>query len=196
MDKFITLLNVVLCTLNNSLFSYVLDEQDEDDGNFCVVAMDDINCKAEKCFATDDFARKAGKADKKSSLHFACSCKFNDKEPCSLLFMPADLKDLRASHQAMQRDELDISVLTQIRTGIHNSKTTIRLKQKDQTERKKVRVDYFHQGHRICRNTFMYMHGIFKGRLTSLIAHFLQHGVVVRRSLWKHKSPAKELVDL
>lgn len=124
----------------------------------------DIDHKAEE--HPPDFAANAGKVDKKCQLQFTCNCKYNAGQPCSLLLTPVELLDLRATHQSLTRDELDLTILSQIQAGIHDGMTTQRPKQKEQTERRKVRVDYYHKGHKICRDTYMYLHGIFKDRLT------------------------------
>ena len=183
---------------------YVSAESDSEAQDFFVVHQDECNLQQPEDEATDqtaEFAVNAGKPDKKGCKPFTCSCKLHKKGPCSEIFTQGDLKDLRACHQALARDELDLVMLAQIRAGMHCGQMTARPKQKEQTERKRVRVDYFHKGHKICRDTFMFIHGVFKDRLTNLIAHYQEHGVMVRvhgntNRLPKHALPFVQKMDI
>ena len=138
--------------------------------NFCMVKME-VDYKAEVLCA--DFAENAGKIDNKTTGNFMCSCKLNDDQPCSLLFTPVELQDLRVMHQAVNKDELDLAILAHIRAGLHDhdGKMTNRPKKKQQSEKVRFGVDYSHEGFKICRDSFMFIHGIFKDRPTNLISH-------------------------
>ena len=150
----------------------------DDECSFSVIKTD-IDIKADQDYAA--FAANAGRSDKKLQIDFTCSCKlYNDGQPCSLRFTPIELKDLRSTHQSLSKEELDMNILAQIQAGIHDGEKTQRPKQKEQSDRKKVRVDYYHKGAKICRDTFMYIHGVFKDRLTDLIKHFQEEGMVAR----------------
>lgn len=96
------------------------------------------------------------------------------------MFSPVELQALRERHQQLTRVELDLIVLAQIGSTIHTGELTVCSKQKEQTKRKRVRTNYYHNGHSICRCTFMYMHSICRYRLTRLIAHYREYGVVPR----------------
>ena len=155
---------------------FASDEGPANDVNSCMVKVQ-VDYKAEVPCA--DFAENAGKIHNKTTGNFMCSCKLNDDQPCSHLFTPVELQDLRVMHQAVNKDELDLAILAQIRAGLHDhdGKMTNRCKQKQQSERVRIRVDYSHKGLKICRDAFMFIHGIFKDRLTNLISHFWEHGV-------------------
>lgn len=139
------------------------------------------------------FATNAGGIDRKADTAFKCCCKFSNGQPCSQQFTTDELHDLRNGHQTLSKDELDLVGLAHIRAGIHTGKHTQRPKQKEQTERKRVRVDYHLNGGKVCRDTFMFAHAIFKDRLTNLISHFQEHGVTPRIHGNKNRAPPNAL---
>ncbi|XDV33088.1 hypothetical protein PO909_003653 [Leuciscus waleckii] len=75
---------------------------------------------------------------------------------------------------------LDLVLLAQIQSHLHCGEETVRTKKASQTARKRYRLDYFYEGLKICWDTFMYMHAVFKDRLAALIKHYLQNGVTPR----------------
>ena len=115
--------------------------------DFAVVTVDDSDIRvaahSEDCA---DFAVNAGKIDIKAHSNFVCCCKLNQNQSCSLLFSRDEIKDLRESHQSLEKKELDLVILVQIRSGIHDGPLTERPKQSEQTQRKRVRVEYRHRG--------------------------------------------------
>lgn len=169
---------------------YVLDPDGDECRPVIIINIDD---KVKQLVEDTDFAEDAGQADKKLDRHFTCSCKYHDSQPCSLLFTPVELCELRAHWQSLSRDELDLIVLSQIQAGIHDGKKTQKAKKKKQSDRCRVRVDYFYKGLKICRDTFMYIHGIFKDRLSNLITHYTEHGVVTRLHGNKNRLPPNAL---
>lgn len=40
--------------------------------------------------------------------------------------------------------------------------------------RQRYRLDYYYEGQKICRDTFMYIQAVFKNRLAALVKHYLQ----------------------
>lgn len=122
-----------------------------------------------------------------------CKCTLNAGTPCYLQFSGSVLQDTRLHYQGMVHDELDLIILSKLECTIHLSSETCRPKQKTQTKRQRTRNDYFHHGHRICRDLFMYLHGIAKGKLDVLIAHFKSNGVEPRVHKNKKKLPSKTL---
>lgn len=163
------------------LLFVIISEPTGPQEDFAVVTVDDsdirVAANTEDCAA---FSVNAGKIDNKANSNFVCCCKFNKNQPCSLLFLLDEIKDLRESHQALEKEELDLVILAQIQSGIRDGPMTERPRQKEQTERKRVRVEYRYKGAQICRDTFMFIHGIFKDRLTNLIQHYQQNGVTSR----------------
>jgi len=54
-------------------------------------------------------------------------------------------------------------------------------------------MDYFFEGDKICRDTFLFMHGIFKDRLMALMNHYQSNGVTPRVHGNKGKQPSHAL---
>ena len=49
------------------------------------------------------------------------------------------------------------------------------------TDRQKTSTLFHHQGHRVCRTTFLFLHGIRKDRLNAIKQCYLSEGLVSRR---------------
>lgn len=140
------------------------------------------------------FTLNAGREDEKFCYgSFTCLCTLHDGQPCSTRYTIEQLLDMRMHHLSMARDELDIVVLAKISTAVHLDATTITTKQKEQSVRNKIRSDYRHEGHKICRDTFMFMHAIFKDRLAALHKHYHENGVSPRVHGNKGNQPAHAL---
>ena len=48
-------------------------------------------------------------------------------------------------------------------------------------EREKTTTAYHHHGRRVCRNTFLFLHGVGSCRLKAIKSHYLANGLVPRR---------------
>lgn len=126
------------------------------------------------------YAPTAGKEDERlTSGSFKCTCTLFDGLPCSTRYSTAELLEMRMHHLSMTREELDIIALVKLSTAIHVDPTTTASKQKP-NQRKKIRSQYRHEGHNICRESFMFMHEIFKDRLTTLLKHYQENGASPR----------------
>jgi len=127
--------------------------------------------------------KTGGKEDSKlsSGSTFTCLCQLNSGKPCSQRYLQHQLLDLRMTHLEMTRAELDLVILAHISSGLHGSSSTVCSKRKEQTSRQKDRVDYYHEGHKICRSTFMFIHAVFKDRLAALLKHYTENGVTPRQ---------------
>lgn len=93
----------------------------------------------------------------------------------------------------MEKKDLDFILLSQIRNHIHRSEETIKSRRPTQKKRMNYRLDYFHENQKICRDTFMFMHAVFKDRLTALISHYIVNGVTERVHGGKGKQPKHAL---
>jgi hypothetical protein len=153
------------------LFTFLKTGDDDAEDADTPLIIIDMDYKAETASDCDVFAENAGELDKKSKGDFLCSCKFGNGQPCSQLWSHAHLVDLRVHHQHLQRDELDLLILSHIQAGLHVGNTTQCSRRKHQADRAKVKMDYYFQPHKICRDTFMYIYGVHKERLTNLIKH-------------------------
>ena len=61
----------------------------------------------------------------------------------------------------LERKELDLVIMAEIMAGIHDKEvTTSQEYGHGYQQRKLTSVSHYHRGHRICRNTFLKLHGI------------------------------------
>jgi len=87
------------------------------------------------------------------------------------------LLELRMVHLEMERKDLDLVILAKIASALHATPMTVSTNRKEQTERKHRRSDYMHEGQKICRDTFMFIHAVFKDRLFALVKHYELNGM-------------------
>ncbi|XP_041373710.1 LOW QUALITY PROTEIN: uncharacterized protein LOC121386766 [Gigantopelta aegis] len=111
---------------------------------------------------------------------FQCSCKYYDGQPCSIQFTVDELQNVRLSFMELTREELDVAILAKLSCGMHLSASTSRSRKKVQTERKAHRTDFYFHGHRICRDTFKYLHNIGQKKLNNLMKHYKENGIQPR----------------
>ena len=123
-----------------------------------------------------DSATSSAKAycidDNKLSKTFSCKC----EAKCYELFTSDELRSFRLQHSEMDHNELDMHILGKIESDIHDGASTSKTKVKSQTKRQRTRLTFRQKGNIICRDTFMYIHGISKDNLNNLKSHFLSHG--------------------
>lgn len=141
----------------------------------------------------EDFAPNAGSPDMKLQMGFVCNCKYFNGGKCSSALKEEELLSLRMRHLELDSTALDLVILAQIRSHIHRGQETVSSKKGSQSSRKRYRLDYFYEGQKICRDTFMYMHGVFKDRLAALLKHYLENGVTPRTHGNKGKVPKHAL---
>lgn len=126
--------------------------------------------------------------------NFTCKCSHNNGDQCWTAFSTEEIDSFKLQYIALTREELDICILSKLSCFLHVDPMTKRPKQKEQTVRKSSRADYFHHGHRICRDFFMYLHGIGKDKLTALIKAYKLNGVEPRNHKNSKKAPAHALL--
>ena len=105
----------------------------------------------------------------------ACTCKLFDSKPCHTRFDRNKLFMFRLTSIGLSWENLDANILGCIGAGFHQSDTTEGTKRKS-TDRVASRTDYFHGGHRICREIFKYLYEIGQDKLNNLIKHYKQEG--------------------
>ena len=162
---------------------------EETASNFNIVMLTDIPVEV-----SETFSANAGKRDAKTLAgQFTCCCKLFEGKPCSTMLDPVDLLNCRMQSLSLSRNELDMCISAKISVGLHCTASTISSHRKYQTERKRDRMTYMHEGKKICRDTFMFMHGIFKDRLEALLRHYKQEGIQPRQHGNLHRLPANAL---
>ena len=77
-------------------------------------------------YVTDDCSNSVDLEEIKISCFVAAECKFKlaNGNPCSQLFSATMYRSLRDECYALTRDELDLVVMGQLRTLVHNDKMT------------------------------------------------------------------------
>ena len=88
-----------------------------------------------------------------------CGCTMGRKGPCSALFTREHYQTMRADAAALTWSELNMVVMGEVMAlttmGSHNQ-TTI----------------FQHRGHRVCRKTFLFLHGMGKRKFELIKSHF------------------------
>ncbi|CAG5117127.1 unnamed protein product [Candidula unifasciata] len=106
-----------------------------------------------------------------------CECKFNRGQPCWFLFQEDRLRKERLHHLTLKRESLDLVILAKIAANINREEKSKKCHGRD---RQRCRVCYYHEGQQICRETFMFIHGICKGRMCALLQHYKKKGLSIR----------------
>ena len=90
-----------------------------------------------------------------------CGCSYGrNKEPCSRSLHFQDVVEHRMQCVELTSDELDLVIMASIQS---QTKTT--------SSKKRSRTNYFFKGQQVCRNTFQFLHGVCKERLSNLKKH-------------------------
>ena len=95
---------------------------------------------------------------------FNCGCKFADGQPCIGALDPQAVQDMRHDTEQLTHDELDMVILGQLAASQHASH----------------RTNFSFGGHRICRETFLFLHNISTKRLKALQSHYGSNGLTPR----------------
>ena len=175
------------------------------DADGCVSDGDDFHLiqpvvlKLEKfCFGNSEmecftFSVNAGKPDLKLSAFFMCSCTLNSGSPCYQQFNSQELLDLRMHHLTLERDAVDLVILSQLCSSLRCGDMTQNTKRRVNTEQQKVRSQYTHQGKNVCCELFKFIHSVEKDRLGNLIKHYCLLGVIPRQHSNKNRLPKHSL---
>ena len=99
-----------------------------------------------------------------------CGCKHNDGQPCSNLFTAEQLQGSRLEANELSRDELDLVILGKLAAFLRV----------DKARPQQHRAHFLHGGQKVCKKTFLFLHGIGEMRLKNLMKHFKQNGITGR----------------
>ena len=111
-----------------------------------------------------------------------CGCqKGGSGQPCSVCLSTSDVTAYKLDMSELDRTELDLVVLVQLQSGMHsdNLLTNTRGATKPLV-RQQSTYNYSFKGQSICREMFLFLHGISKERLYNLAHHLVANGVVPR----------------
>ena len=107
-----------------------------------------------------------------------CGCSMN----CAAQFSVTHFLLARANAQQLQRKELDMVLMGQVMAFTFcNDVPQNCVKHRHQLKQRERNTSiFFHNGKKICRKTFLFLHDIGDFRLRSIKAHFLSQGLVPR----------------
>ena len=133
----------------------------DDDVESLVLEATDAFCRGEYNlgYVTDDCSNSVD-LDEINFFGFVaagCKCKLANGNPCSQLFSASMYRSLRDECYALTRDELDLVVMGQLRTLVHNDKMTQKTKSRN-AERVRLSMQFRFGGHCVCINTFFFAH--------------------------------------
>ena len=111
---------------------------------------------------------------------FKCGCKHYQGKPCFLRFDKEEIESTRLQFLELTKEEMDIAITSHLCSCMHRGELTARSKKSGQSPRKAVRTDYLFGGFEVCRDFFLYVHGINTKAFKNTVKHFKECGVCVR----------------
>ena len=91
-------------------------------------------------------------------------------------------------------EEMDIAITSHLCSCMHRGELTASQKKSEQSPRKAVRINYLFGGFEVCRDFFLYVHGINTKAFKNTIKHFKECGVSVR--IHKDQKRNKKFFDI
>ena len=109
-----------------------------------------------------------------------CGCLKNDGKACSTQFDAAYVRDVRLSFKALSSSELDMFIMGQLIAFSNTSITTNSSNRNVSHERRNNYTSFQHHGKPICRNMFLFLHGISKKKLFNIKSSLSKNGIAPR----------------
>ena len=110
-----------------------------------------------------------------------CGCDIGpSRSQCSRLFPIEHFRSIRSTFAELSHDELDLVVMGQVMAHTFQSTSVVGHHNSSPTERKITYTHFYHQGHRVCKRTFLFVHTIGKKRFHNIKSSFLQSGPIPR----------------
>ena len=111
-----------------------------------------------------------------------CGCKLLKSGPCSSLFSVEHYMNMRANAAELSWAELNMVVMGQVVafTCLDDDVLNSSKYRHAQKGREKCSTLFHHQGHRVCRKTFLFLHGIGEFRFKAVKGSYLAEGMVPR----------------
>ena len=127
--------------------------------------------------------------DIEAFVNTSCGCDLAPgNEPCSGLFSVQHYVTLRAQCCLLSKDELDMVLMGSIMSTINNGDHIHDGRHKP-AKRQRVTVNFMHESHKVCKKTFLFLHGIGKKRLQTVKSHYQTNGLEQREHGNKRNSP-------
>ena len=109
-----------------------------------------------------------------------CGCDLANGKPCSDRFSLEHYITLRAQCSFLTHDELDLTLLGTIMSTINMDDSIYDGRHKP-AKRTRTTMGFMHQGHEVCKKTFLFLYGIGKKRLTAVKKSYKTNGLETRR---------------
>ena len=112
-----------------------------------------------------------------------CNCQLGPKNtPCCKQFSTDHYQELRCWCSEMTRAEKDMVIKAQVMALTDTSTSTRHYLEHrhSQQDRQKERASYLHHGKRVCRPTFLFLHGIGKSAFKAIKKNYQEDGLVPR----------------
>lgn len=110
-----------------------------------------------------------------------CGCDVGPgRSQCSRLFPVEHYRSCRSTFAELRHDKLDLLVIGQVMAHTFQSTTLLGHHSSSPADRKTTYTHFYHQGHRVCRRTFLFIHTIGKKRFKNIKASYLQSGPIPR----------------
>ena len=110
-----------------------------------------------------------------------CGCDVGpNRSHCSRLFPVEHYRSFRSTFAELSHDELDLVVMGQVMAHTFQSATLLGHHSYSPTDRKITCTHFYHQGYRVCRRTFLFIHTIGKKRFENIKSSYLQSGPIPR----------------
>ena len=146
------------------------DSESESDEDIVPVELRELDLEEEKII--------------KEFKSLSCGCNKKGGLPCSDYFSEEELSKLRMSMAELEKDQLDMVILSQISAHHYSGEIVGHRTEAELQNRGSRAKDYtvfFYQSKSICLKTFLFIHYIGKKRFRNLLKHYQVNGVVPRR---------------
>ena len=111
-----------------------------------------------------------------------CGCKLVKGRDCSSQFAAEHYQTIRASAAELTWNELNMVLLGQVMalTSCDSQTLNSSVHRHAPKERERSTTAFHHHGHRVCKTTFRFLHGVGHHRLKAVKANYLSQGLVPR----------------
>ena len=111
-----------------------------------------------------------------------CGCSTHHG-PCSKLFSFEYYYDFRSQCTELTHGELDMAILGQLSAFVDQSEQNAHslVYHHFPAARKRTFTHFYHNGHKVCRTTFLFLHNISAARFKNLKTSFLKNGLAPRQ---------------
>ena len=128
--------------------------------------------------ATVEFDDRSDAEEGRMARFFAggCSCKLVNGGPCHKSITPSEYRVMRDECRALTHDELDLVVMGQLRALTQNDDMTQKVRATN-TKRIRSSTQFQFGGHRVCIDTFCFLHCMSQKRFKCIKSSWMENGL-------------------